>query len=257
VVSVVLFALAFFCPLLGAGIGIALRRRLPAHHLSRDATDVIKLATGLMATLVALILGLLISAANTYRSTIETEYKQSLASIVHLDEDLQAYGPDTRKIREYVRRVAALTFQERWPDEDFKPTGPNANAGMSRYVDAQRQILALQPADAAQRWFQSQALQMTERLSDLRWLVMSQQTATAPLLPVFILILLSTVAIFASFALYVQPNPTVITMLALTALAIAGATFLIVELNSPFHGLLQIPSQGAHLVMQMLGQGTL
>ena len=255
-ISVVLFALAFFCPLLGAGIGISLRRRLPAHHLSRDATDVIKLATGLMATLVALILGLLISAANTYRSTIETEYKQSLASIVHLDEDLQAYGPDTRKIREYVRRVAVLTFQERWPDEDFKPTGPIANAGMSRYVDAQRQILALQPADAAQRWFQSQALQMTERLSDLRWLVMSQQTATAPLLPVFILILLSTVAIFASFALYVQPNPTVITMLALTALAIAGATFLIVELNSPFHGLLQIPSQGAHLVMQMLGQGT-
>jgi hypothetical protein len=254
VTSVALAALAFLCPLLGAGIGIALRRRLPAHHLSRDATDVIKLATGLMATLVAMILGLLTSAAYSYRATIETELKQTLASIVHLDEYLQAYGPETRTLREHIRHVAALSFQERWPGEDFGSTGPTPDAGRSRYVDVQRQILALQPADPAQRWFQSQALQVTERLSELRWLVLSQGTATAPLVPVFILIFFSTIAIFGSFALFVPPNPTVITVLSLAALAIAGATFLIVELNSPFHGLLQIPSQGARIVAQMLGQ---
>ena len=128
------------------------------------------------------------------------------------------------------------------------------DAGTNQFTDLQRQIVELEPANAAQRWFQSQALQITNRLADLRWLVMNQETTTAPLLPVFTLIFLSSIAIFGSFSLYVRPNPTVFTVISLTALAIAGATFLIVEMNNPFHGLLYLSSRGAHAVMQMLGQ---
>src|SRR5215472_11448284 len=159
-ISVALFAVALLCPLAGASIGIAVRGRLPEHHLARDATDVIKLAMGLMATLVALTLGLLIQSANRYRSEIETEYRRILASIVHLDEYLQAYGPETRNIREHVRQVALLSFHERWPTEDFGPIAAMPDPGPGRYTEIQRQIVALQPSDAAQRWFQSQALQI-------------------------------------------------------------------------------------------------
>jgi hypothetical protein len=254
VISVALFALAFLCPLLGAGIGIAVRGRLPEHHLNRDATDVIKLAMGLMATLVALTLGLLIQSANLYRATIETEYRQILASIVHIDEYLQAYGPDASAIREHIRHVAARSFKRRWPGEDFGPMGPMPEPGRSQFTDVQRQIVELKPADATQRWFQSQALQITNRLADIRWLIINQETTTAPLLPVFTLIFLSSIAIFGSFSLYVRPNLTVFTGISLTALAIAGATFLIVELNNPFDGLLHISSRGAHAVVHALGQ---
>jgi hypothetical protein len=251
-ISVALFSLALLFPLAGAGIGIAVRGRLPEHHLTRDATDVIKLAMGLMATLVALTLGLLIQSANRYRSTVETEYKQILAGIVHLDEYLQAYGPEANQIREHVRQVAIVSFQERWPGEDFGPTEPLPNSGRDRYTEVQREIVALQPASPAQRWFQAQALQVTNRIADLRWLVISQQTAHEPLVPVFVLILLASAAIFGSFTLYVRPNATVITVISLSALAIAGSTFLIVELNNPFRGLLHISSQAAHEVAQTL-----
>ena len=254
VISVILFVLAFLCPLAGTGIGMALRRRLPEHHLSRDSLDVIKLAMGLMATLVALTLGLLIQSASRYRATIETEYRLILASIVHLDEYLQAYGPEAGEIRLHVRQIAARGFQARWPNEDFGPTGPEPDPAKSQFTEVQRQIVGLEPGDAAQRWFQSQALQITNRLSDLRWLVINQEATTAPLLPVFILIFLSCIAIFGSFSLSVQPNPTVFAVISLTALAIAGATFLIVEMNNPFHGLLYISSQGARAVMAVIGR---
>src|SRR5262245_33659409 len=104
-----------------------------------------------------------------------------------------------------------------------------------------------------QTWFQAQALQITNRIADLRWLVISQQTAHAPLLPVLCLIFLASIAIFGSFTLYVRPNLTVVTVISLSALAIAGAIFLIVELNNPFQGLLHISSQAAHEVAQTLG----
>ncbi len=254
VISVLLFSLALVCPLAGACIGMALRHRLPEHHLSRDSVDVIKLAMGLMATLVALTLGLLIQSAARYRATVETEYRLSLASIVHLDEYLQAYGPGAAQIRERVHHVAARGFQGHWPNEDFGPMGPTPAPGTNQFTEVQREIVELEPAGAAQRWFQSQALQLTNRLSDLRWLVMNQQTATTPLLPVFALIFLSSMAIFGSFSLYVRANATVLTVISLTALAIAGATFLIVEMNNPFHGLMYISSKGAHEVMHVLGQ---
>lgn len=253
-VSVGLFALAFLCPLLGAGIGITARSRLPEHHLGRDALDVIKLAMGLMATLVALTLGLLISSANTYHATIESEYREILAAMVHLDEYLRAYGPETRDVRVRIRHVAARSFKQRWPDEDFGPEGPPSEGGQHRFVEIQRRILELKPANETQRWFHKEALDVTVQLSDLRWLLVSQGTATAPLLPVFILIFLSVLAIFGSFGLYAPPTTTLFTVLVLAALAIAGATFLIVELNSPFHGLLQISSQGAHVLMQSLAE---
>ncbi|GEP56624.1 hypothetical protein RSO01_37900 [Reyranella soli] len=250
VLSVGLFVLAFLCPLLGAAIGSAVRRRLPQHHLDRDVIDVIKLAMGLMATVVALTLGLLISSAPSHHAMIEGEYKKIMASIVDLDQYLLAYGPETQPLRTHERHVAAHTFKRRWLDEDFGPTGPPSEDGPNRFIDGQRQLAQLQPANEAQRWFQHQALQISVELANLHWLVVSQQTATAPLVPIFILIFFSAIAIFAGFSLYAPPNATLLAILVLPALAIAGATFLVVELNNPFSGLLKISSQGAHGLMQ-------
>lgn len=252
--SVAFFALAFLCPLLGAGIGSAVRRRLPERHLGRDVIDVIKLAKGLMATVVALTLGLLISSANSHHAMIEGECKKIMGSIIHLDQYLQAYGSETRETRTDLRHVAARTFKERWPGEDFGPTGPLSEGGPNRFIDGQRKLVELQPASEAQRWFRTQALSLGVELANLRWLAVSQETATAPLVPIFILIFLSAVAIFGGFSLYAPPNATLFAVLVLPAFAIAGATFLVVELNIPFHGLLQISSQGAHALMQALAQ---
>jgi hypothetical protein len=254
VISVAFFALAFLCPLAGTLIGSAVRRRLPQHHLDRDAIDVIKLAMGLMATVVALTLGLLISAAHTHHVMIEDEYKKIMASITHLDQYLAAYGPEARELRTHIRHVAARTFKERWPDEDFGPTGPPSEGGPNRFIYGQRMLVELQPATEVQRWFRTQALVVSVELANLRWLVVSQETSTAPLVPIFILIFLSAIAIFGGFSLYAPPNPTVFAVMVLPALAMAGATFLVIELNNPFTGLLQISSRGAHTLMQTLAE---
>lgn len=248
-----LFIFALLCPLAGTAIGIAFRSRLPAHHLSRDAIDVIKLAAGLMATMVALILSLLISSANSYRVTVEAESKQILANILQLDQYLQAYGPETREIRAQVRRLIVSNVQARWPTENFGPSEPAPKTSQDPLVDLQRRIALLEPTDAAQKWFQSQALQVTNSIESLRRLILNQEAEGTPLLLVFMLVFLSTFAIFGSFSLFVQPNLTVITALTMAALAVAGATFLVAELNSPFQGLLQIPSTAARAVLDALG----
>src|SRR5437764_13321417 len=117
--SVSLAVLAFLCPLLGATVGMTVRARLPQHHLSRDSTDVIKLATGLVATLVALVLSLLISSANSVRVTVENEYRVALADVIQLDRYLAAYGPQAADARKDLHDAFAEIMSRRWPTDDF------------------------------------------------------------------------------------------------------------------------------------------
>jgi hypothetical protein len=250
--SLALFALAFLCPLAGVCVGMAFRRRLPEHHLSRDSTDVIKLATGLMATLVALVLGLLVSSANSFHGTVESEYKQALADVIQLDQYLEAYGPEARDLRTLARHIVVQTFQQRWPDEEFGPKETARATGREPLIDLERRILGLTPADAAQKWFQSQALQLAQRLVAVRQLLSSAESGRPLPPPILFVVLVCSFAIFASFSLFVQPNPTVVVALGGSALAVAGAVFLIVELNTPFSGLLQLSSAPAHAVLGVL-----
>jgi hypothetical protein len=252
--SVGFFVLAFVCPLAGAGIGMVLRRRLPAHHLSSGSIDVIKLTTGLMATLVALVLSLLVSSGNTFRNGVENEYKQALAGIVQLDECLRAYGPETRDIRSVIRVVVGRSFQQHWQHEDFGPGKAADATRLASMVDVQRQILSLEPRDAAQKWFQSQAVQLSHDVVRVAQLLSSDQSATNPPRPVLIFVLLCSAVIFAIFSLFVEPNATVIAAFVASALTIAAGIFLIIELNSPFGGILEVPSAPARAVYNGLGK---
>jgi hypothetical protein len=248
------FALAFVCPLAGACVGMALRRRLPAHHLSPSAIDVIKLTTGVMATLVALVLSLLVSSGNTFRSAVETEYKQALAGVVQLDECLKAFGPETRDIRSLVRDVVGRNFRLHWQHEDFAPGQAADATRRASMVDVQRRILSLEPGDAAQKWFQSQAVQLSHDVVKVAQLLSSDQSATNPPRPVLVFVLLCSAAIFALFSLFVEPNATVIAAFTVSALTIAFGIFLIIELNSPFDGILEVSSAPARVVYDGLGK---
>jgi hypothetical protein len=76
-----------------------LRRALPKHHLNKDSQDVVRLGVGLIATMAALVLGLLITAAKSSFDTQGTQINQITADIVLLDSLLARYGPEARPIR--------------------------------------------------------------------------------------------------------------------------------------------------------------
>jgi hypothetical protein len=252
--SVSMTVLAFLCPLLGAAVGVAARTRLPEDHLSRESTDVIKLATGLVATLVALVLSLLISSANSFRATVENEYKVALADVVQLDRYLAAYGPPSADARAHLRDAFAQIFSRRWPKEDFGVRDRALTGDRNQLIDLERRILALAPANAEQKWFQSQALQLTNTLSQIHRLARSQEASATLPWPVLIVVVLCSAAIFAGFGLFVPPNTTVVLSFAIAALAVAAAIFLIADLGDPFTGFLNISSGPARATLDALGK---
>lgn len=252
--SLAITAIVLACLFGGALLGMVLRAYLPKHHLSPESTDVIKLATGLMATLAALVLGLLISSANTAHITVENEYTQSMADVAVLDRDLEEYGAGAQPARALLRRALVRKFQSIWPAEDFGQREPAVGDDLTPVESMQRMLLQLSPANDAQKWLLSQALLSTNNLGHVRWLLINQEAASTLPTPFLIVLVSWTTAIFISFGLFARPNATVFVSLFVSALAVSGAIFLIIELGDPFVGIVQVSSAPAHAMLNSLGK---
>jgi hypothetical protein len=158
--SLMIAGIVFACAFGGALFGIFLRRILPEPHLSSDSKDVVKMGTGLIATLSALVLGLLIASAKSSFDAQKTGLQQLSTNLILLDRSLKFYGPETKECRELLRRTVTLLLELRWPANGGQATGLDAvelsESGGKLYAA----IRDLSPKTDAQKAIQSQALQI-------------------------------------------------------------------------------------------------
>jgi hypothetical protein len=246
--------IVFACIFAGALVGMALRGRLPAHHLSEESKDVVRLGTGLVATMAALVLGLLVASAKGSYDTQRDGLDEIAANVTMLDIVLQQYGPPAQEARESLRRVMAGAIARLWPaDGSQEPTlGSTETTAGGKALHAQ--LLALAPADDMQRALKTQALQVGAELARRRLLLVAQHQSTV-ISGTFLVILTSwLVVLFASFGLFAPCNGTVIAALFISALSVSGAIFLILELDQPFEGLIQISSAPLRAAYAQLAQ---
>ena len=228
----------FACVFVGAIIGMRLRRILPEHHLSPDTKDTVKLAMGFVATMAALILGLLVASAKDSYDTQASGVTQLAARVVYLDRLLANFGADAKDVRTLYREVVEKITKRMWPDKHSGEYQLDPSAMHTEELLVA--IQALQPQTDLQKTLQAQAISTSMEIGQMRWLQYEQAGATLSKPMLGILIFWITV-LFASFGLFAPSNGTALAALLLAALSVAGAIFLILELQSPFTGMLQIP----------------
>lgn len=222
-----------------AMLGLILQRWLPEHHLSANAKDTVKIAMGLVATMTALVLGLLVASAKGSYDTQRNEVILMAAKTAFLDRILTVYGPESMPTRTELRGTITSAVERLWSDGPSQgPQAPAMEHGKALYDALQK----LQPRDDSQRALKSQAAQIVMDLGQMRWLLYAQSgtSISKPLLLVVVSWLTFT---FLSFGLFAPHNATVIGALLLASFSVAGSILLILELDRPFTGLIQIPSE--------------
>ena len=229
---------------------MVLRSILPNDHLSGDSKDVVKLGMGLVATMAALVLGLLIASAKGSFDTQSSELTDMSSRIILLDRVLAHYGPEAKDAREDLRSlvVRALEWAATESTVDSSQFGPNNNREV-----LYDKIQGLSPKDDAQRSIQAQALNLVMSLGQTRWLIAAQRTNSVSVSMLVVLIFWLTI-IFISFGLYAPRNPTVVVSLLVSAISVSGAIFLILEMYSPYAGLLHISSDTLRAAVVQLGR---
>ena len=249
VVGIVVFACAF-CGALG---GIRLRTILPDQHLSDESRDTIKVGIGLIATMTALVLGLVTASAKSSFDEQNRTIKHTAADILSLDRVLAQYGPETAEIRKAMKLALAGRIEMMWSqDQSQRACLEAGDAARGAELLAGR-LRGLTPQTDDQRWLRSRALDLSERVLEARWLVFAGHSGSVPVAFLVTLVFWLTIT-FASFGLFAPRNATVVTVLFVCAISVAGAAFLILELDGQFEGLITVSAEPLKYALAQLGQ---
>jgi len=241
------------CVFGGSLLGLYLRTVLPEHHLSEGSMGVVKLATGLIATMSALVLGLLISSAKGSFDRINNELVENAARVVLLDRMLADFGPETRALRDSIKRDYAIRVELLTSGDATRAAKLDTPEELNRTEGIQAGVRQLSPRNDTQRALQSRALQLAVELASTRALMLLQKEGTIPM-PMLMVLVSWLVIIFAAFGLFAPRNGTVFVSLFICALAASAAIFLILEMDQPLDGMIRISSAPLRAALAHLGQ---
>jgi hypothetical protein len=245
--SIAISSIAFVSVFGGAMLGMFLRSALPQHHLSDDSKDVMKLGMALVATMSALVLGLLITSAKSSYDEQNAELTDASVKVVLLDRALAHYGPETKEMRDMVRAALTRALDRLW----------SSNRGFTPDRSAEDilfdKIQKLSPKDDGQRALKSEALSLTRDIAQIRWLQYEEVNKSIPG-PVLVVLISWLTTLFIGFGLLARPNGTVIISLSISALSVSSAIFLILELFSPYTGVIKVSSVPFRAALMQLGK---
>jgi hypothetical protein len=243
----------FLCTFGGALAGVWLRSRLPEHHLDDDSRDTVKVGVGLIATMTALILGLVTASAKSSFDALDTAVKHTAAELLSLDRALARYGAETAALRGALKLAIADRIELIWsPDPARRALGPSSTDAREVELLA-TQLRQLKPQTDDQRWLLSRAAEVGEALLEARWFMFAGIGSSIPRPFLGILLFWLTIT-FTSFGLFAPRNATVYSVLFVCALSVAGAVFLVLELDGPFDGLVTVSQDPMSFALERLNQ---
>ncbi|QBR71691.1 hypothetical protein CU048_10830 [Beijerinckiaceae bacterium] len=232
---VVVASIIFACTFAAALFGMVLHRKLPDHHLNDESKEVEKLVMGLIATLAALVLGLLVASAKSSFDRQSAELRQVSATVLELDGLLAHFGPGASEARQRFHSAVSVATAKIWSND-------NVRLGLANHVEANAfydSIQNLSPNTEAQRFIQKRALEISAALRQTSALMIERVGSSIPW-PFLTILVFWLSVLFLGFGLFASVNATVLVALLIGALSVSSGIFLILELDQPYQGLIRV-----------------
>ncbi len=245
----------FACTFGGALLGLWLRSVLPQHHLNKESKDTIKVGIALIATMTALVLGLVTASAKNSFDAVESGVRHTAIDVLTLDRTLAQYGAETGMIRDKLKLMLGARLAKIWPQDSSGPANlePLQTKGGANAETILHAIRSLQPGNDTQQALQTASVNQAQALLKARWMALASVSSSIPVYFLVILVFWLTIT-FTSFGLFAPANATVITVLFVCALSVASAIFLVLEMDGPFEGLLRASPEPLRIALAHLNQ---
>jgi len=235
----------------GVLIGMFCARRLPERHLSSETQTAITVSVAVIGTLSALVLGLMISAANTSYSKASDEVRDLSLQLIRVERNLRRYGPEATEARATLHIWAIAASQQLFPEKGKPPVSSETTIKLLENV--QDAVLDLRPENERQKYLRTLCLTLSSIMIQSRWAL--EQTGHSIPVPFLVLLIFWLAIVFASFGLFAPRNPTAIGALLLCSIAVAGGIALIEDLSTPGSGgLIQLPAESMRKALSEIAQ---
>jgi hypothetical protein len=250
-ITIVIGLISFAAIFGGVLIGRFAARRLPDRHLGAETESVVTVSVAVIGTLSALVLGLMITAANTSFSARADEVRELSLQLIRIDRNLKRYGPEADDARAKLRAWAAAKTQELFL-QNGQPR-PSSQATIVMLEVVQDAVLALTPKDERQKYLRTLCVSLSSTLIQARWSLEQRRGHSFPI-PFLVLLIFWLSIVFASFGLFAPANPTALVALFLCSVAVSGGIALIEELDNPLSGFIHVPSDSMHKALVEIRQ---
>lgn len=235
-------------------LGLAVRPLLSERHRSREVIDFVQLVVAMLVTFAALVLGLLTSSVKSSFDNVGTDLNRLSIDLIRLDQCLREWGDETAPARKLLRTYAAAAIATTWKQEpkppgDYYPTEvPTAHGSQieselmsDMLTQVELGIRELEPHNPMQRRLETTCIAQYERLMQTRWRLIEESVSSIST-PFLIVLVFWLAVVFAAFGLNAPRNLLSYTTIALAALSIASAIFVILDLDRPFQGIFMVSS---------------
>jgi len=166
-----------------------------------------------------------------------------------LDRALAHYGPAAGEVRGNLKIAIARMIDQVW-QENSTIAGSLPTQPLGIVYD---QVKELVPRSAAQRDIQSQTESIMVKFGEERLLLFTQSGPSIRK-PFLVVVVFWLTVLFVSFGLFAPRNLAAIVTLLLAAISVAAALYLILDLDHPFSGLMQISSTPLRNALSVLGK---
>ena len=250
--SVITTVLTCFCSMAGYLAGQHLGRRLPRSYMEQDhPRDVLMAATGMIATLVALVLGLLVSSAKGTFDKSSDAISEGGAKVIELDRVLRKFGPEANLVRKELRRFVTVAVQ-RIEAGVKRPTLTNTQFPPITIDEIMyHPVRSLSAKTEEQKELRAQAIAMIASLSDNRWQMIERASSPLPT-PFLVLLYFWLAVLFTGFGILAPRDVTFFVSFSICALSMAGAVYLIREMNEPLDGTLRVSPAPLQIALQYM-----
>ena len=241
------------CVFGGVLLGMLLQKVLPEHHLDTPSKDTVKVGAGMLATLTALVLGLLVSSAKSSFDAVNAGIAQTGAKVLLVDHILADYGPETKEVREQLRHIVASVIERIWPAKKTGAGGLRALESGDAAKILQDKLRELTPRNDLQKSLLAQASQISSDVLQTRLLLLEGQQNTLPASFLVLLIFWLT-GLFITFGLFAPRNGTVLAVLLICALSVSSAIFLVLEMDRPLDGFIKASNAPLRKAVELIGK---
>ncbi|MGX5800503.1 bestrophin-like domain [Bradyrhizobium sp. Arg314] len=234
----VLVGIMIFACLAGAAMAsLMIYSRLPEHHRQEDTGAVVRLAANLFVVMSSLVLGLMINSAKNTFETIDHNVHNFATQLIILDRSLRVYGPETEGARAtltaYLQRLVDATS----PTQKTPAVANRLSELLLNKVGDQ--LAELTPPEARRAATLQNATQQLQKVIEQRWVLVGQSEGIIPV-PLIALLVAWLMLIFASFGFRAPRNATIVGTFIVSSALAAAALYLIMDMDTPFTGPIQI-----------------
>jgi hypothetical protein len=232
-------------------VGLYLKQRLPERHMSMGSRDMIGAIMGLLSLLLALVLGILVGSAHQFFTSQKAQLESLGAQSLQLELAFRQYGSETEPLRQMMKMSVQEAYAAAQGDRKAYEQHFDIRDYLSRFEKWNDMVASLAPHTPQQTELLSSIRSVSASFQQNR-LLMSEQLASSISWPLVVIVVGWALLLFCGFGVMSGLNLTSVVALALGALAVATAIFLILELNRPFSGLLRVPTMSIEATLKAL-----